>query len=330
MRALAVEACASWQIEPSSLEHVADAGNSVWAALLAGQQVALRLTDPSHRTPPQTEAELRFVRHVAAAGVRVAEPVASAAGRDLERVGPGWSAAVFRWAPGSYVRRGDPADGEAMHRAWGQALAGIHAASQTFAPAPAPRRRWRWRDEHWVADAHQLVPIDDAPVRAELDAVLDALNHATPPAAGGFGMIHADLAPQNFRWDVARRQLTTFDFGNCCHAWHLLDLVISLTTVVRRPGAESDDRMRWLIEAYAARRTLDPGAAPMVGWLVRFRLIYVLLSRLWAFGSRPTAAQRETLAILRERVLEGPTRWAPQIVSAYQRGCDPSSRLDGC
>jgi Ser/Thr protein kinase RdoA (MazF antagonist) len=277
-------------VAAAGLEPLGVSGSAVWRwPAGGGTWRVLRLVDPAHRTRAQTESELAFMRHLAARGVAVAEPLPSTAGGWTVPV-DGFVASAVTWADGAFVT-----DGPGLDRAWGAALAGLHEAAASY-DGPA---RWEWHDEPWLAEADRLLPADDAAARAEwarLRAVLDGL----PRTGEGYGTIHGDHGPQNFRWDASTGALTTFDFANACRHWYAMDVTIALSTLRRDPAR--DRRRADLLAGYRSVRPLE--AASWAAWpaLLQLRILYVYLSRLDAFGPVPDAAQRATLAALRAQV----------------------------
>jgi amicoumacin kinase len=292
---VAVEALSRWEGDPASLDHIGTSGNAVYRWMDHGTPRILRLTHPDHRTHAQNEAELAFLHHLDRRGVQVNVPIASREGRDAERVGP-YSTCVLSWADGIVVMYGSPHWNETFFREWGRGLGRMHAASQSYAGPP----RWDWRDEYLIAGADRLIPPDDREVRTEFEIVLRHFEQV-PRTPGHYGMIHADYAPGNFHY-VPGRGIIAFDFGNCCDHWFLSDVAISLS--VLRRHAERDRYREWLIAGYREHMPLDPEWLPEIDWLLRLRILYVLLSRLAKFGSQPTEAERKTLATLRAAVLQ--------------------------
>jgi len=292
---LAARALERWDGDPGSLAHLATSGNVVHRFTRDGTPCVLRLTHPDHRTPAHTEAEMAFLEHLHASGVRANVPVRSRAGRRVEVV-DGVSACVLTWNPGITVAPDSEHWNEAFFREWGASLARIHAAARTYR-GPA---RWDWRDEGLIADAGALFPANDAPVRAEFDRVMRALEGLPRPAAD-YGMIHADFAPANFTY-VPGEGIHAFDFGNCCDHWFASDLAISLSVLRRRPER---DRLRdWLLAGYDAVTPLRGDTLATLDLLMQLRILYVLLSRLRRFGPYPDAEQSTTLDLLRGAVLE--------------------------
>jgi Ser/Thr protein kinase RdoA (MazF antagonist) len=291
----AARALAHWPADPGSLAHVATSGNAVYRFTRDGVPHILRLTHPAHRSAAETEAELAFLEHLRASGVRANVPVASRSGRRVEIV-DGVSACVLTWVPGLAVAPDSEHWNETFFREWGASLARIHAAARTYRGLP----RWDWRDEGLIADADDLFPEDDTPVRAEFARVMRALEEV-PRSRATYGMIHADFAPANFQY-VPGEGIHAFDFGNCCTHWFASDLAISLSVLRRRPDR---DRLReWLLAGYRDAGPPDAAAPGPLELLIQLRILYVLLSRLRGFGPHPNEAQRATLETLRTAVLE--------------------------
>jgi Ser/Thr protein kinase RdoA (MazF antagonist) len=265
-----------------------------------GETLYLRLGHPAHRDRALLEAELDFLDHLGASGVAVAAPVAARDGaRIVEVAAPGCGpllATCFREAPGVRVAPGTPAWTPAFFRAWGRALGRIHAAARSHAPR-GPERRWHWADEDLVAHAGAYLAGDDRSLEefARVRAAIAAL----PEDPERAGLIHADFGPQNFAWDL-RQGITAFDFGNCCYHRYVADLAIALSTVRALPGR---NRIRdAILDGYAGESTLRADDLDAIEWLLRLRVLYVLLSRLKAFGPHPSAAEHAILDRMRDAV----------------------------
>jgi len=294
---VAAAALARWDGDPATLLHVATSGNAVYQFLERGTPRILRLTDIAYRSPEHQQAEMSFLHHLEACGVRVAAPVRSRNENLVERFGD-HTACVLAWAPGERVAPGSHHWNDAFVRAWGRSLGAIHAAARSYDGPP----RWHWRDEVLLADAGELLPRDDAAVRAEFATVaarLDALTHSS----ASYGMNHADYGPQNFHWDPALG-ITSFDFGNCCSHAFVHDLVIATSLLWRLP-----DRDRWgdaLMDGYRERMELDAALWEERHTFLRMRQLYVYLSRLRKFGPDPDPDQREVLRTLRAMIRSNP------------------------
>jgi Ser/Thr protein kinase RdoA (MazF antagonist) len=129
------------------------------------------------------------------------------------------------------------------------------------------------------------------PIFAELDLQEDTF--------GEVGTIHADFAPQNFRYDP-ELGITAFDFDNCCRHWLLYDIAVSLSVLRLRP--EREQLVQWIFEGYRDFRPL-PGDSASLRLLLRLRLLYVYCDRLYSFGVAPEPDHANTLRVLRERLI---------------------------
>ena len=284
-----------WEGDRDSLEHVATSGNSVYRFQAAGAPRILRLTELDYRSPADNDAEMAFLEHLRASGVRANAPVRSRGGRRVEMFAD-CSAVVLDWAPGVRVDPGSPDWNERLLIEWGATLAGIHRAAMVYGGPD----RWEWWQEGLIADAKSLIPQSDRAATQELDRVMSRLGDL-PRSRDNYGMTHADFAQQNFNFDSGLG-LTAFDFGNCCHHWFASDVVISLSTLRR---LDERERYRdWLLAGYRRVRPLEGEAWEARGWFLRLRVLYVYLSRLRKFGAQPTPEERQTLGVLSAMVAE--------------------------
>lgn len=302
-----------WGRDAWAIEHIADSGNCVYLLSHGHERIILRLTNPAYRSFDENDAEMEYLHHLHACGVRVAVPIASLAGRDVERIehdGAELLASAITWAPGLAVMRDAPEWNAAMLRAWGAALARIHDASGTHAPK-RPGRRWQWADEVLLTEAHALIPEEETDIHTLFDELCGTAA-SLPQGPEAFGMVHADFAPQNFRYDPDREGhpglgITAFDFGNCCYHWYASDVAISLSTLRSLPAARRAECTDSLLEGYLGVR---PFAEAQLAWLplfTRLRILYVYLSRLMKFGPEPSTDEHRVLVTLRAAVRESDT-----------------------
>ena len=256
----------------------------------------LRLTPTSWRSRADIACELAFVRHLARGGCRVARPAPSRSGALVEKTG-GWLAALFEEAPGALVEPGGPGWGEAMLRAWGEALGRQHRAQADFEP---PTGTWRrdWRAEPVLVQGIEALTRTDPAAHEAARHVLAAVEEHVEDL-GPIGMIHADFAPQNFRWSPSGG-VAAFDFDNCCRHWLLYDLAVAQSVLARLDDA--DRLMGWVVDGYEAVAPL-PGDLGLIDILMRLRLLYVLCDRLWVAETYGLDGRGDALRRLRERLL---------------------------
>jgi amicoumacin kinase len=302
--ALARRAAERWGLGAAPLVHLGTSASSVWRCHHDGQHSYLRLGDATARSLELVLGELALVQHLAACGVAVAPPRPSLGNRlveTLEADGARLHAVLFEEAPGVVVERGDQLRDEALLRAWGSWLGRMHRAVVGFSPAP-PAWRWQWHDEPLLAGAEECLPREDQLVRAELRRILAELA-ALPRDAQTFGLIHADLGPQNFRYQPGHG-VTAFDLDNACFHWFVSDVAIALSTLRRWPRPERDVYRTWLLDGYRREHPIPEVLEAALDTFLQLRIVYVYLDRWQRFGDSDAPEHRDLLRTLRERVLE--------------------------
>ena len=75
-------------------------------------------------------------------------------------------------------------------------------------------------------------------------------------ASDSYGLIHADLVPENFL--VEDDDVRVIDFDDAGYGWHLFDVATSLYFLKPQPYFEVAKRA--LVEGYRRRRSLSDGA----------------------------------------------------------------------
>jgi Ser/Thr protein kinase RdoA (MazF antagonist) len=272
--------------------------SSVSGVRINGTTHFLRLTRQSFRNIDDVTDELSFLYHLCSHGVRVAMPVPSIHNRSVERVGD-YLASLFRRSPGLRVRPEARLWNRAFFREWGRTLAFQHQAAGTFCNLLSG---WRqdWRRDPVLVEGLIYIRTNDEQLAHCADAILAELD-LQGGALGEVGMIHADLAPQNFRYDP-EIGITAFDFDNCCRHWLLYDMAVALSVLRVRP--EREQLVQWIFEGYRDLRPF-PGDPGLLRLLLRLRLLYVYCDRLYSFGVTPGPEQTNILRGFRDRLILG-------------------------
>jgi Ser/Thr protein kinase RdoA (MazF antagonist) len=299
-----------WGGSSSSVEHIGNHGSSIFLFKNSSDQLQiLRFTDPNFRSYEEVIAELEFLNHLHRVGVGVAPSLPTKEG-SLAAIVPcavgDLICSSVEFAVGVDVQENTINWNPQFFHAWGRNLAEIHNASGTFHPPTEGPLRWQWDTEILFAQAGNLIPSDD---RASLDEFYEVLErcNALAKSSSNFGLIHADHAPQNFRYDPVARRITAFDFGNSCYHWFIADIAISLSTV-RRKQNRNEIREN-ILNGYSTARTLPPNAIDLINLFIRLRVVYVYLSRLHMWSGRRTPEQEQTLVELKTRV-HAKTGWS--------------------
>src|SRR5215510_11148699 len=270
--------------------------SSVFGVRINGATHFLRLTSQSVRSADDVADELSFLHHLCSHGVRVAMPVPSIHDRGVERVGD-YLATVFRRAPGLRLTPETRLWERAFFQEWGRTLAFQHEAARSFC---TPSSGWRrdWRRERVLVEGLKHIRVNDEQLAHCVDATFAELD-SQGDACGEVGTIHADLGPQNFRYDP-EIGITAFDFDNCCRHWFLYDIAVALSVLRLRP--ERERLVQWIFEGYRDVCPL-PGDPGLLRPLLRLRLLYVYCDRLCSFGIAPSPDQTNILRGFRDRLI---------------------------
>ncbi|RAL20625.1 hypothetical protein DL240_16470 [Lujinxingia litoralis] len=277
----------------------------------------LRLTEPSHRSRGQLQAEAAWVLDLAERGVPVARPLPWHEDDLIEELvvdGTRYWAMAFELAPGKAV---DSRDAEvwnaALFETWGETLALLHLSARDYqVPAGQPRRP-RWDEDDLMGPERYLAPADEAVIEA-CHAIFHALS-ALPADDADFGLVHNDFHIGNFFVD--RGRITLFDFDDACYHWFANDIATALYSPCwwSQEGdvAEQRDFARSftgrLLRGYRRHRELPGAWLEALPLLLRYRdaLTYTVIHKRMDVSALDARLERE-LAACRARLLGGPAR----------------------
>lgn len=275
MMRIARAALPLWGIDAVAVTPIKVRENAVFAvSLRSGGRRALRV----HRLGYHSEAALRSEAHwcaaLAAAGIEVPVVVLSKSGRTFENVsapgtGPARQVDLFEWIEGAQLgstEGGVAGDVQAIARSYetiGQLAARMHNHTQRWR-APADFHRHAWDLEGFVGEQplwgrfwelRALTPAQRAMferLRERLRKDLDGWG----TGADRFGLIHADLVPENVM--VGPGGLRIIDFDDAGFGWHLFEIATSLYFIRREPYYETAREA--MIAGYRRHRPLSEEA----------------------------------------------------------------------
>jgi Ser/Thr protein kinase RdoA (MazF antagonist) len=245
MQALARTALRGWDLAVANLAPIKVRENAVFRIDLAGGgRAVLRVHRGGYHSDAELDSEFVWMRALEAAGISVPRVIRSRRGRDFEVIElPGRNGSrqidVFEWIDGRQLGTveggvgGDGGDVAAQYRMIGAIAAGMHNHAREW-QCPPDFRRHAWDAEglvgeepfwgrFWELDA--LTPGQKslfAHARAKIAQGLAAYG-MTPDR---YGLIHADLVPENVLIDGNRVQV--IDFDDAGFGWHLFELATSL------------------------------------------------------------------------------------------------------
>lgn len=270
---LAEAAGAHWEGGFADLTLVKYRENAVFSARRAnGQRVAVRIHRYGYHSDAALTSELHWMRELAASGAVDVPPVVAAAdGRLTIRVkhaavSQPRQVSVLGWLSGAPV--GTSEDGTDVSDALvaklyfdaGVVAAALHDASRAMT-IPADFVRHSWDEEGLIGDNPLWGQFLELPTLT--DAQRDLLRRATATAAedlanfgkrdGSYGLIHADLVPENLLNEDGRLKL--IDFDDAGYGWYMFELATALYFNVEHPSYP--DIVRALLAGYRSVRPLS-------------------------------------------------------------------------
>jgi Ser/Thr protein kinase RdoA (MazF antagonist) len=268
---LAALAQARWDLALTSIEPIKVRENAVYAVHLRnGGKVILRVHRCGYHSDAALHSERTWMQALADHGIDVPRHVLSNKGNSFETLRiEGFEGErqvdVFHWIQGQQlgtVEQGVAVSGGSVsdiYRDVGRLAARIHNHSSVWT-APASFKRHAWDAEglagenplwgrFWELDALSG-PQRELFVRLKQTLWRDLNEFGT--SAERYGLIHADLVPENILVDGSNLQV--IDFDDAGFGWHLFELATSLY-FIRRDAVYAQARDA-LIEGYRQVRSL--------------------------------------------------------------------------
>jgi len=221
---------------------------------------------------------LHLMRHLAEQGVLVPAPIANRRGEIIHQL---------HGKPASIVTRLDGAcemaPGPAHCAAVGEMLARMHLAARNFGIRQPNLRGLAW----WRETTPLVLPHLSAQSRALLEGEVDfqiQLAQSDSYRALPQGPIHADLFRNNVMFD-GERLTGFFDFYFAgCDTW-LFDVAVTVNDwcIDLESGTLDIDRVRALVDAYAAERTFTKAEHATWQPMLRAAALRFWLSRLFDY-----------------------------------------------
>ncbi|MGZ3808704.1 MAG: phosphotransferase enzyme family protein [Bacteriovorax sp.] len=290
-----------WHGNPDSVVHLGNSANSIFKFIANDNGVQIiRFIDNYQRNHDQVQGEVEFLEHLKSKNAPSCYAIPSCNGlltEQFESESGMMTCTSLNFIDGIEIKDTNENWGKDFFEEWGRSLAYLHRASRSY--RPTKKKRWDWDQEHLIINAETLIPKNDQKsLQIFRDLVFECRRFEK--TIENFGMIHADLAPQNFQFNPKTMKIKAIDFDNCCYHWYLSDLAISLSTVRRKNNRETI--RSGILEGYSQVETLPNNYEERLDILIRLRIIYVYLDRLHRFGLHPNPVEEKNLQYLRERV----------------------------
>jgi Ser/Thr protein kinase RdoA (MazF antagonist) len=220
--------------------------------------VILRVSYRPDRSLSQIRAELEYVRYLADHDVKVAVPIPSVNGKDVETLVFDdhplqlvcFSKGIGMRVPDNGYRYREDVTIEEYFQNWGAMLGKMHALSKLYKPETARAVRPEWFTLHAAnLDLDQLVPAGLDKVYDNIKKLLEEIA-GLPREADSFGLIHGDFNDGNFTVDYQNGDMTVFDFDDCCYFWFVYELASAWEGGIGRTMFADLDARRTFMDHY--------------------------------------------------------------------------------
>ena len=288
-------AAAAWGWSGAQAELVATRENWVYKIGATQGPVALRMHRWGLRSEAELRSELQWMAMLGEQGLKLPRPLPALNGALLCQVEGVWIDALT-WTCGVPLGRdgvlADLPDARGIFRSLGRTMAQLHQISDAWSP-PSGFQRHAWDADGLVGEEPVWGRFWEHPhLKAEEAACLRharelALTCLASSQARDYGLIHADLVPENVILDQGQPQLIDFDDGGW--GFRLFDLATSMN---RADRAVPDGRLsQALIEGYLAERDIDLRELDLFRALRTFTYVGWIMPRLGEAGAQVRSAR---------------------------------------
>ena len=276
-KTIALQALKIWGMEDVSITLVAQRENLVYRILNqhSRQAYALRLLRKGLRNKAEISSESAWLQALTSGGLSVPVPLETQCGHLCIEI-DGQFIDMQVWLAGNTLTHHSQPD---HYRALGKAMARLHSLSDQWV-LPTNFQRHAWDREGLLGDNPVWGRFWE---NTALDSSQQALMHKFKITASlklqklhsalDYGLIHADLVPDNVL--VKEQQLHLIDFDDSGFGYRLFDLATVVLRLQRDP--EHNIFIKALIQGYAAERKLDLEALDLflavractyIGWII--------------------------------------------------------------
>lgn len=304
--ALATQAQSHWGLQQATRRLLARRENAVYELRRPdGQRTVLRIHRHGYHTPEALHAELQWMHALNEAGVQTPAVIRTGEGHlftqvRCEHTGQEHLCDLLGWIDGQALGRCEDMRNVVAtqvldtYRTVGQTAARIHQFSSTW-PLPAGFTRPHWDLAGCLGEQHslwgcwrdlaELTPQEHAVLGAGADRITRLLQ-AFGRAPDRYGLVHADLVPDNLIDDG--RRIVVLDFDDSGFGWHLWELVTAVFWYLDTPHYAP--ALQGYIEGYRSVRALpDEHLALLPAFLLMRSLVY--MGWMHTRRGQPTAVQ---------------------------------------
>jgi len=210
------------------LAHFRISANAIYPYANRGQARFLRLAPTDEKDEGELRAELEFLHYLASEGYPALRPVCAHNGAGLLHLKTRWGeyfACAFTGVPGMPIESLPMT--EELVRAYGSALARLHALSSRYEPSHR-------RQSHAALLRQIRTHCTEYGAPEELLLALDALEQELAllvQTRDTYGLVHYDFEPDNVFFDPSKGIFHVIDFDDSIYCWYALDIEQALDCI---------------------------------------------------------------------------------------------------
>lgn len=285
----ACKAAQQWVDSPEKLTLINNQINCVYRFEHNNQGFYLRLTHEDIRTADDLAGAIDFQHHLWQQKVPVCQPLLSRQNRFIETI---WQdnlyflAHVSQEVPGS-IMHFDYAD-KKPYFIWGQALAKLHSASQTYQNKTHAFKNWQ---DLWQETQGYLTQ-EDEDIKALYSSIDNHLQSFTANSAN-FGLTHADHRPGNVLYDG--NHIYIIDFDEPVYHWFITDIAKPFLDLCQTPYSNWQQKFAGFLEGYRTIMPISEEELSHINWFVQMKSldIYLWCKNNWFEPTAPGGKPRD-------------------------------------
>lgn len=296
----AMLAALQWVDNPIHLTLINNQINCVYRFECESKVYYLRITHEQIRSINELNAAIDFQQHLFLSNAPVCPVMASKNARLIELIQQDelvFLAHVCHEVPGA-VMHFEHTD-KKVYTGWGQSLAHLHRASQTYQPKEHHFRTWKdlWQETTDYAK-HETKDIK------EIYHQINEWFVNNPVTDSNFGLTHCDHRPGNVLYDG--HQIHIIDFDEPVYHWFISDIAMPFLDLSSKPHHEWKHLFNWFIEGYRSILPIDEKDLKSINWFTQMKSlgIYLWCKNEWHEPTAPGGKPREQwLSELRQMAL---------------------------
>jgi Ser/Thr protein kinase RdoA (MazF antagonist) len=308
----------AWDLDIRTVELVKYRENAVFRVATEAGDYALRLHRPGYHSIDELQSEADWLAVLQREGIAVPALVPTCQGEWLASVadkdGVVWFCDLLKWVSGEALGtvekglEGDAALQQQRFRRLGRECARLHqVCERSFAGQALPRHAWDAEglvgNEPFWGPFWELAALS-ADQKQRLTEIRQCLQKelADYPVQADFGLIHADLVPENVLCDGD--DICLIDFDDAGYGWYLFELVTALYFLTDDQGYDAIRKA--LLDGY---QTVRPLPARLEQDWDLFMMLRGLTYLGWLHTRQDTATTQEMSGPLIERCMRMVDIW---------------------